>query len=1229
MRKFILILGITFFAFLCISLSATVYYSYAPFGTDVTDRNDWWTNRNGSGDHPSIFNPFGGNNDTFTVQSGHNMTASAQWDVTGSDSKVVIENGGKITTGEYDHGIMLDIQSGGTYEITDTSYGMMEVGTWDANSTVILNNSGIYFEDGISYGNLTVQSGTADVTGSSGLTVRGTLTVAGGTFEGGQTTSHTNSYSNIVVNSGNFYGCTGSATVTHNISGNITVNGGYFRATDGSGGATYNVGGDVTINTGGWFYACYRSGTLDLPSTTWNITGSLTNSGYYYARNRAAGGYPYINLSGTGQTFKLGSFSSVEQGQHYITMTTGSSYTLTGDIYVSENYPIYLRGTLDASTYSINRNSYSTGDPSIQVYGYVKSAKTAGLAGLGTNYTCNLYNISRLYLQTGCTVEYYASGSQTVTPLTTYKTLIFTGGNKSLNGDATVADNITMNAPLSINSNGALSLNGSMSGNSAITGYGSLSILGTASALNLVPSEVTQLTLNRASGCYLTGSLTLTTLNLYNGTLYLGPQTMTIYGLMYISSGNGYLNGTSSSSIVVSGSANQLSLPALILGNLTVNRNQGCKLIGNVSVYTALNLQAGALDLNGNVLALYGALNKTSGYLTANTGTLQIQPGTTDVTLPSSFINSLAMNRTGRTCYMNGNFEANILSISNGTFAIGANELTVNTNFSVASGGVFQGGNTSSFYLKTGANIPAVTLNLFNFYAFGTAYLTGTMTVSSLQLAAGTVHLTNQTLSVNQSIIYANGSINGYAASSLYLSGSSAVPMNLPVFTVGNFYLNRTGTVTVTSTGNILSSLRLNSGSMNIATGGSLTFADNSTIYRSNGTLTGTPTFAGRVNVTYEADLITGAEIPSAAGVLELLVILANQTVTAGSDLEVGTKLTVMDDSVLDLGSYLLNLDADATIESGNGALIWGNAVQDIGSNGFDASALGIEIEPGVEITNFDATHQELSQTLPMGVSIERTWVLEGDFDGEQTVTFTWNSSADNGLDFDTYPAVVMLKSGSNWAPASDPINVSGMYPRQVTFQTSHFSEWTVTTEDQSLPVVLSSFSAVLTQQNYVQLNWITQSETNMLGFRIYRNTSENIADALNLNVLIPSTNTSTEQQYTYLDEDLSESGTYFYWLEALDLDGQMQMFGAVSVTITSQPDGPEVPPVIETALLQIFPNPFNPMLFIKANHKSDGILSVSIYDLMGRKIITLQDEYSTKGLKTLSWNGKDAAGRD
>ena len=183
--------------------------------------------------------------------------------------------------------------------------------------------------------------------------------------------------------------------------------------------------------------------------------------------------------------------------------------------------------------------------------------------------------------------------------------------------------------------------------------------------------------------------------------------------------------------------------------------------------------------------------------------------------------------------------------------------------------------------------------------------------------------------------------------------------------------------------------------------------------------------------------------------------------------------------------------------------------------------------------------------------------------------------------------------------------------------------------DESTLPVELSAFTAVPTQQNYVMLNWVTQSETNLLGFRLYRNSEENIADAIGLNVLIPSTNTSTEQQYTYLDEEVMEIGTYYYWLEALDLDGHIQMFGPVSATVTSQPEGPVVPPVIESAFLSIFPNPFNPMLFIKANHKADGMFAVSIYDMMGRKVITLQEEHSAKGMKSLTWNGKDALGRD
>lgn len=181
---------------------------------------------------------------------------------------------------------------------------------------------------------------------------------------------------------------------------------------------------------------------------------------------------------------------------------------------------------------------------------------------------------------------------------------------------------------------------------------------------------------------------------------------------------------------------------------------------------------------------------------------------------------------------------------------------------------------------------------------------------------------------------------------------------------------------------------------------------------------------------------------------------------------------------------------------------------------------------------------------------------------------------------------------------------------------------------DSTLPVVLSSFSAIPTQQNYVQLNWTTQSETNMLGFRIYRNSTENVSDALNLNVLIPATNTSLEHQYSYLDEEITGYGIYYYWLETCDLDGQMQMNGPVSVTVNAQPENPDIPSVILDNFVHAYPNPFQPNLYLQINQKEEGILTVLVYDILGRKVAVLNDAYIAKGIKNLIWNGKDDFGR-
>ncbi|HOA30228.1 MAG TPA: hypothetical protein PKL34_09305, partial [Candidatus Cloacimonadota bacterium] len=52
-------------------------------------------------------------------------------------------------------------------------------------------------------------------------------------------------------------------------------------------------------------------------------------------------------------------------------------------------------------------------------------------------------------------------------------------------------------------------------------------------------------------------------------------------------------------------------------------------------------------------------------------------------------------------------------------------------------------------------------------------------------------------------------------------------------------------------------------------------------------------------------------------------------------------------------------------------------------------------------------------------------------------------------------------------------------------------------TVDETLPVVLSSFSATITSQYFVQLHWVTQSETDALGYMIYRSLDNDLEHAI------------------------------------------------------------------------------------------------------------------------------------
>ncbi|MBS4035510.1 MAG: T9SS type A sorting domain-containing protein [Ignavibacterium sp.] len=63
-----------------------------------------------------------------------------------------------------------------------------------------------------------------------------------------------------------------------------------------------------------------------------------------------------------------------------------------------------------------------------------------------------------------------------------------------------------------------------------------------------------------------------------------------------------------------------------------------------------------------------------------------------------------------------------------------------------------------------------------------------------------------------------------------------------------------------------------------------------------------------------------------------------------------------------------------------------------------------------------------------------------------------------------------------------------------------------------------------------------------------------------------------------------------------------------------------------EYHLYQNSPNPFNPATTIKFDLPKDGIVELSIYDILGRKITTLINEYRSAGSYEQSFNASSLA---
>lgn len=83
--------------------------------------------------------------------------------------------------------------------------------------------------------------------------------------------------------------------------------------------------------------------------------------------------------------------------------------------------------------------------------------------------------------------------------------------------------------------------------------------------------------------------------------------------------------------------------------------------------------------------------------------------------------------------------------------------------------------------------------------------------------------------------------------------------------------------------------------------------------------------------------------------------------------------------------------------------------------------------------------------------------------------------------------------------------------------------------EEATLPVTMSSFTATVYSDTQIYLQWTTESESNILGYNVYRSEDSIIANAIKLNPsFIEGTNTSSLHTYHFTDFEFEPNTSYY-----------------------------------------------------------------------------------------------------
>jgi hypothetical protein len=618
---------------------------YSKGNLDPATASNWNTARNGSGTNATS-SDFTTGGRAFVIQNTHNMTTASTWSLSGTGSKLWIENGGTLTASNavtLSSNTTFQIDGGGTYIHNNTSSYSSTIfqGTesFAATSTVELRNSNTTGPSSVTFGNLTVNFTS---TPSGSVNCSGGITTINGNL-------------NIQNTSTVEFRITGTTSTTLAVNGDFIQSGGTFNFASGSGGTqVLNLYGNYS-QTGG----THKSDN----SVTYNFRGSsktISNTGTLTSTNIS-----FVIYSGASYTL-TSNYSSVK------------AFTVTGSLEFGNNAITGSGGTFTTSSGStiilgspdgISSSGSSTGN--IQTTG-TRSFNS------GTNVTFNgtLAQITGTGFLTSMAVLTISnsSGVTLSAALTTTNIIINTG---------TLFDVSTSNFDLNVagnwNNSGTFTPR-----NGTVTFTGS-----TKTITNSAGETFNNLTINSggtslASNCTVSNILTLT-----SGTFSIAANTLTLNGPA-ISGTLSNLSTTTSSNLVFGGSSSGILIPGgLSLNNLTINNANGITHNGSSSSNTIngiLALTGGNYSIASNTLVINGSVSGTSSITGSSNSNLSVTGSGTAITLPSisGGLNNFIINRTNGVTLGSGTSVTGVLTLTSGKLFLANYDLTLGASATVS-----------------------------------------------------------------------------------------------------------------------------------------------------------------------------------------------------------------------------------------------------------------------------------------------------------------------------------------------------------------------------------------------------------------------------------------------------------------------------------------------------------------------------------------------------------------